>query len=107
MRCYLQVPREVDVEAVLDCQVITQQLERDDVQDTLQHITRLGHADRLRVLRHRLVVLIADDDRLRLARRDLRERALHLRVQRIARHDDDHGHVLVDERERAVLQLAG
>lgn len=106
MRCYLQVPREVDVEAVLDRQVITQQLERDDVQNALQHITRLRHTDRLRVLRHRRVVLIADDDRLRLARRDLRERALHLRVQRVARHDDDHRHVLVDERERAVLELA-
>jgi hypothetical protein len=31
---------------------------------------------------------------------------LHLRVQRILRHDDNHGHVLVDQRKRAVLELA-
>ena len=52
-------------------------------------------------------VLVANDDRLRLARGDLRVRGLHLGVERVLRHHDDYGHVLIDERERPVLELAG
>ena len=75
-----QVPREVNVESILDGKVVTQQLEGDDVQDALERVARLWHADRLRALGHRLVVLVAlsDDLRLHRVRGDLRERALDL-----------------------------
>ena len=78
---HVQVPGEVDVEAVLDGKVVREQLERDDVQEALEAVDGAGHADRLAPLRDVLVVLVADDDRLRLAGRDLRVRALHLGVQ--------------------------
>lgn len=87
--------------------MVTEQLERDDVQDTLQAIDGLGHANRLAALGDALVVLVADDDRLGLARGDLRKGRLHLGVERILRHDDDHGHVLVDQGQGTVLELAG
>ena len=32
---YSQIPREIDIEAMHDCQVITQELQGDDVDDTL------------------------------------------------------------------------
>ena len=103
----LQVPWEVNVESVLDSKVVREQLQRNDVQDTLQAIDRLRHPDGLHTRRDRLIVLMADNNRLRLPCRDLRKRRLDLGVQRILSHDDDHRHVFVDEREGTVLQLAG
>lgn len=102
-----QVPWEIDIEAVPNGKVIGEQLQRDDVQQALQAVDGLGHADRLAALGNAPVVLVADDDWLCLARGDLRVRGLHLGVERVLCHDDDNGHVLVNERKGAVLQLAG
>ncbi len=73
----------------------------------MQAVHGARHADRLRVLREVSVALAADDDRCALRAVICDSALFHLRVQRVARHDDDHRHVLVDERERAVLELAG
>lgn len=100
-----QVPREVDIEPVLNSQVITQQLQRDDIQNTLQAIYSLRHADSLDVLGDSFVVFVAHDDGLGFPRGDLGEGRLYLGVQRVLRHDDNHGHVLVDQGEGAVLQF--
>ena len=78
---HAQIPREVDVETVPDREVVAEQLHGDDVEQTLQAVDRARHADRLASPGDTLVVLVADDDRLRLAGRDLRVRALHLGVQ--------------------------
>lgn len=102
-----QVPREVDIESVLDRQVVAEQLQRDDVQQALQAVDGLRHADGFDVGRDSVVILVADDDGLRLARGDLRECGLHLGEIRVTGHDDDDGHVLVDEGKGTVLQFAG
>lgn len=87
--------------------MVTQQLERDDVEDTLQAVDGTGDGDRLVLLLLDRVVLAADDDRLSLAGGDLGEGRLDLGVERVTRHDDDNRHVLVDQGERAVLKFTG
>lgn len=105
--CHLQVPGEVNVEAVLHSEVVAEQLKRDDVEQSLETINRLGHTNRLAALRDIQVVLVANDDRLSLASRNLRVRGLDLGVKRVLGHDDDNRHILVDESERTVLELSG
>jgi len=86
--------------------VVAQNLKRDDVQQTLQTIYSLGNPDRLGTRRDAIVALIAQNDGLGLPRSDLRERRLDLGIQRVLGHDDDNRHVLVNQRERAMLELA-
>ena len=102
-----QVPREIDVEALVDSQMITKQLQGDDVEQTLEAVDRLRHADSLDVLRDTFVVIVAYDNGLCLAGSDLGEGRLDLGIKRVTCHDDDHGHVLIDKRKRTVLQLPG
>lgn len=104
---YAQVPREVDVKSVPNSKVVAEQLHRDDVQYALQAVDGLGHPDGLATGRDAIVTLVAHDDRLSFAGSDLGERGLHLGVQRVSGHDDDHGHVLVDQREGSVLEFTG
>lgn len=56
---------------------------------------------------HQWIILTTDDNRRALASSHLRKRRLDLGEQRIARHDDDNRHVLVDEREWAMLEFSG
>jgi hypothetical protein len=42
---------------------------------------------------------------LTLSSGHLSKRGLDLRVERVSSHDEDDGHVLIDERERSVLEL--
>lgn len=87
--------------------MVTEQLEWDDVENTLEAVDGLWDTNRLRLLRHGRVIFIADDDRLRLACGNLGKGILHLRVKRVTRHDDNHRHVLINECEWAVLELSG
>jgi hypothetical protein len=77
---YAQVTGEVHIASILHCQVVAQNLKRDDVQQPLQAIHGLGNADRLGTQRDTLIALITQNDGLRLPRSDLRERRLDLGI---------------------------
>lgn len=100
-----QVPREIDIEPVLNGQVVTQQLQRNHIQQSLQAVYSLGHADRLNVLGDTFIILVANDDRLRFAGGDLSKGGLNLGVKRVAGHNDDDRHVFVDQSQRTVFQF--
>lgn len=85
--------------------MVRQQLKGNDVQQALQAVDRLGNTDRLGTGRDAVVTLVANDDRLSLARGNLGERRLHLGEEGVTGHDDDYRHVFVNERERAVLKF--
>jgi hypothetical protein len=88
--------------------VVAKQLQRDDIQNALEAVHSARDDDLAPAgLLERRVVVAADDDRLPLARGDLRQGGLDLGIERIASHDDDHRHILVDERERAVFEFSG
>lgn len=58
-----QVPREVDVQTRTDGQPVGNQLQRNDVQQTLQAVDRLRHFDLLRLRSRELrVILVANDN---------------------------------------------
>ena len=105
-RKYAQVTWEVHIASILHRQVVAQNLKRDDVQQPLQGINGLGNADRLGTRRDALIALIAQNNGLGLPRGDLRKRRLDLGIQRVLGHDDDDGHILVNQRKRAMLKLA-
>lgn len=86
--------------------MITEQLQGDDIEQALEAVDCLRHADLLDILRDSLITFIAYHDGLCLAGGNLGKGRLDLGIKRVTRHDDDHGHVLVDKRERTVLQLA-
>lgn len=77
---YSQVPREIDIEAVLNSQVVTKELQGDDVQKPLQNINGLGYTDGLDTLLDVIVTFVADNDRLSFASCDLCEGRLDLGV---------------------------
>ena len=86
--------------------MIAEQLQGNDIEQTLETVDGLRHADSLDILGNALVTFVAYDNGLRLAGSDLGESRLDLGVERVTCHDDDHGHVLVDKRERTVLELS-
>ena len=84
----------------MDRNVIGEQLERDDAEQTLEAVDRLGHADELALVGEGVVALavrasasghsrgerpgaLGDDDRLTLAREDLLQRRLDLGVETV------------------------
>jgi hypothetical protein len=85
--------------------MVAEQLQRDNVEQTLEAVDRLRHSDLLNILRDTLITLIAYDDGLSLARSNLGERRLDLGVEGVTCHHNDHRHVLVDKRKRTVFQL--
>jgi len=103
-----QVPGEINVESILHGQVVAKELQGDDVEQSLQTVDGLWNTDRLRVLQEfRVVVVVANDHRSCLPRSDLRERGFDFGEQRISGHNDDDWHVLINQRERAVLEFSG
>lgn len=44
---HAQVPREVDIESIFDGKVVTEKLQRNDVEQALKTVHRLGDADSL------------------------------------------------------------
>lgn len=104
----LQIPREIDIESIHNRQMVAKKLQRDNVQNSLKAIDRAGDYNLAPAsLLEGRVVLTADNNRLSFAGSNLREGRLDLGVERVARHDDDHRHVLVDKREWAMLEFAG
>jgi hypothetical protein len=101
-----QVSGEIDVEALVDSQMIAEQLQGDDVEQTLETVDCLRHADSLDILCDAFVIFVAYDNGMCLAGSNLGEGRLDLGIKRVTCHDDDHGHVFIDKGERAVLQLA-
>jgi len=102
---YAQVAREVDVASIPDSQVVAEELERNDVQQTLQAVDSLGDTNGAGRRRDGFITLVAEHNRLGLARGDLSKGVLNLGVQRVLGHDDNDRHVLVNESERAVLEF--
>lgn len=67
-----QIPREIDVQTLRHRQPIRHQLQRNDVQQALQHIHRMRHLNLVRLLAWELLVAsIANDDRAAFPRDDL------------------------------------
>ena len=88
--------------------VIREQLQRHDVQDRRQRAVVLGHADDVHAFaRVDARVGVGEDEQLAAARAHLLQVALELFEQRVVGRDRDHRHLRGDERERAVLELAG
>lgn len=95
----------MDVEAIIDHQIIAQQLGRDDVQQALQSVDSLGNTDCLDTLGNCLIAIIADDNGLRLAGSDLSEGGLDLGAEEVKGHDDYNGYVFVDQGEGSVIHF--
>ncbi len=98
--------------------MVGEQLQGNDRQNALQTVHRVGNGQRpvavpllLAVLRHvplRLgVALLHDEDGVAAPGEHLLEGVDALRVDGVAHHHHDDGHRLVDQGQRAVLQLAG
>lgn len=102
-----KVPWKVDVDACGDGEVVREELERDDSQETLKAVDGAGDTDGLHTRLDVLVVVVANDNGLTFSRCDLHERGLNLGVQRVLGHDQNDGHRLVNESERTVLELTG
>ena len=68
---YSQIPWEVDIEAILDSQVVTQELQGNDIQEPLQNIDSPGHTDGLNTLLDAVITVVANDDGLGFASGDL------------------------------------
>jgi hypothetical protein len=116
--------------------MVTEELERDDVEDTLETVDGRGNDDSLVVSARILwanhvshcavphvpiqrneahlinpvfnsrIIFTADDNWSTFAGGDLSERRLDLGVERVAGHDDYDRHVLVDESERTMLEFS-
>ena len=102
-----QVPGEVDVQALSNGEPVGHELERDDVEQTLEELVGVRNLDLVGLLAGELlVVLVADDDGATLAGDDLLVGVEGLGEDGVASEDHDDGQVLVDEGEDTVLQLA-
>ena len=88
--------------------MVAQELQGDDVEQSLQTVNCPGNADRLDVLQElRIVVVVANDHWSCLSRGDLRKRGFNFGEERIPGHNNDDRHVLVDQRKGAVLEFSG
>jgi hypothetical protein len=101
-----QIPGEINVASILHRQVIAEQLQGDDVQQALHTVNSLGNTDCLRARGDALVTIIAQDDGLAITSGNLGEGGLDFGIQGVFGHDDDHGHVLIDQREGPMLKLS-
>ena len=100
-----QVPREVNITSILHSQMVREDLQGDDIQQSLQAIDGFRDADRLAVGRNSGISLTAQDDRLRFPGSDLSISGLYFRIKRILSHDNYDGHVFIDQGERAMLEF--
>ena len=87
--------------------MVAEKLERNNVEESLQAVNCLRNPDGLATRRDRIVIYVANNDGLGFAGGDLRECRLYFGVQRVLSHDDDDGHVLIDQSEGTVFKLSG
>ena len=66
-----QIAREINITSILHRQMVTQELEGYDVEQTLQTVHSLWHANSLCISWDAVVTLIAEDNRLCFAGSDL------------------------------------
>src|SRR5690606_13840657 len=103
-----QVPRLIHVAAAHDRNMVRQELERNRREDGGQRVDRLRDGDEVVDLVAQLVVPFRHHgDDPPAARLHLLHVRHDLAVDRVVRRDDDDGHVLVDQRDGAVLHLRG
>lgn len=76
-----QVSWEVNVKAFVDREMITEQLQGDDIEQALEAVDCLWHADLLDILRDSLVTFIAYHDGLCLAGGNLSKGGLDLGIK--------------------------
>lgn len=75
-----QVPGEINIASILHRQVITEQLQRDDVQQALHTVDGLGNTNGLRACGYAFVSLIAQNDGLAIASGNLCEGGLNFGI---------------------------
>lgn len=86
--------------------MIGEKLKWNDIQDTLKTVHSLGDSNRPVFFGDTLVILVANDDGLSFASRNLGKSRLDLGVQGVPSHDDNYREILVDESQGTVLQLS-
>src|SRR6185437_12061327 len=101
-----QISRLVHVQAALHRDVVREQLKRNDRQDRVEHVDRLGDPNLVvdHPLEHRLV-LARDADDLAAARFHFLNVRHDFVEHRVVRGDEHHGHLRVDQRDRSMLHL--
>lgn len=103
-----QVSGLVHVETTSNCNVVGEQLEGDDVDDSLQAVNGCRDSEEgIGTLVEAGVSLGAHDDWVTLASCDLVDGVLHLVEGTILGGNHDDGHELINESKGTVLQLTG
>jgi len=88
--------------------VVTQELQGDDVKESLQTVDSPWNADCLDVIqKFGGVIVVADDHGGCLSCGDLRKGGFDFGKERIPGHHDDDWHVLVDQGKGAVFKFPG
>lgn len=101
-----QVTGEVNVKTLENSEPVGNELERDDVEETLEDVDGLGDLDLLSLgSLELLIVRVADDDGLTTTSNDLLVGVEGLFEEVITGEDHDDGKVLVDQSQDTVLQL--
>lgn len=93
--------------------MVTQELKRDNVEDALQAVDGVRHENGLvgstGVFIHAIddcsIIIVANNDWRAFTSGDLSERRLDFWIVRVTGHDNDDGHVLIDEGERTMLEF--
>ncbi|KAG9527140.1 isomerising glucosamine-fructose-6-phosphate aminotransferase, partial [Aureobasidium melanogenum] len=101
-----QVSGEVDVQTLSNSKPVGHELERNDVEQTLQDIDSLGYLNLVGLVARELgVVLAANDDRATLASNDLLVCVEGLGEEAVTGKDHDNRQRLIDQRKHTVLEL--
>lgn len=101
-----QVTREVNVETLENSEPVGNELERNDVEETLEDVNCLGDLDLLGLGSLELLIVgVADDDGLTTTSNNLLVGVEGLLEEVITGQDHDDGEVLIDQGQDTVLQL--
>ncbi|CAF3449092.1 unnamed protein product [Fusarium graminearum] len=101
-----QVTREVNVETLENSEPVGNELERNDVEETLEDVNGLGDLDLLGLGSLELLIVgVADDDGLTTTSNNLLVGVEGLLEEVITGQDHDDGEVLIDQGQDTVLQL--
>jgi hypothetical protein len=101
-----QVPGEVDVQALSNSNPVGHELERNDIEQTLEKLVSVRDLNLVGLLAGELhVVLVADDNGTSLASDDLLVGVERFGENRVTGEDHDNGEVLIDKSKDTVLQF--